>query len=145
MLFIAAGAFHTASVSDLMPELQGRFPIRVELSALTQEDFIRILTEPKHSLTNQQVQLLSVEGVTVTFEPSAIQSIAESAAVANQTLENIGARRLITIIEQVFDGLHFDAPGLAADGQTSVTIDKAYVEGRVKAIVDDASLSKFVL
>ena len=110
ILFIAAGAFHTASVSDLMPELQGRFPIRVELSSLGRDDFVRILTEPSNALPKQQQALLGVEKLEVTFEPAAIDAIADMAAQANTKLENIGARRLMTIVEKVFEEANFDAP-----------------------------------
>src|SRR5690606_2984269 len=145
VLFIAAGAFHSASVSDLMPELQGRFPIRVELSPLTKADFVRILTEPGNALTKQQQALLAVEGLTVTFEDAAIEAIAELAAQANATLENIGARRLMTIVEKVFDEINFDAPQMVERGETKLTITADFVRQQVAAIVADADLSKFVL
>ena len=145
ILFIAAGAFHAANVSDLMPELQGRFPIRVELSALDEEDFIRILTEPGNALTKQQQALLAVEGLTVHFDDSGIRAMARLAARANATMENIGARRLMTIIEKVFEQINFDAPEMAARGETNVSIDEAYVNQQVQAIAEDKDLSKFVL
>ena len=145
ILFIAAGAFHTASVSDLMPELQGRFPIRVELSPLKREDFIRILNEPSNALTKQQQALLSVEGLAVSFEPDAIETIADLAAQANAMLENIGARRLMTIMEKVFEQINFDAPEMAVRGQTSVAITSAFVREQVASIVEDEDLSRFVL
>ena len=110
ILFIAAGAFHFAKVSDLMPELQGRFPIRVELSPLTKDDFVRILTEPQGALTKQQHALMGVEGLKVVFEDDAVEAMAELAATANEQLENIGARRLVTIVEKVFEEASFDAP-----------------------------------
>jgi ATP-dependent HslUV protease ATP-binding subunit HslU len=145
ILFIAAGAFHSAAVSDLMPELQGRFPIRVELSPLTKDDFIRILTEPGNALTKQQQALLGVEGLSVTFAEDSIDAMAELAACANANLENIGARRLSTIIEKVFEQINFDAPDMATRGETSVTINADFVQEQVAAIVADEDLSKFVL
>ncbi len=145
ILFIAAGAFHVASVSDLMPELQGRFPIRVELEALTKADFVRILTEPRGALTKQQQELLKVEGLTVTFEDGAIDAIADLAARANTMMENIGARRLMTIVEKVFEQINFDAPDMAARGETRVDITGDFVREQVAAIVDDPDLSKYVL
>ncbi|XAL99520.1 ATP-dependent protease ATPase subunit HslU [Phycisphaeraceae bacterium D3-23] len=145
ILFVAAGAFHSAKVSDLMPELQGRFPIRVELSPLTKEDFVRILTEPQGALTKQQEALLAVEGLTVTFDPGAIEAMAELAATANEQLENIGARRLMTIVETVFEQVNFDAPDRVADGDTELRITDAFVREQVAPIVADADLSNFVL
>ncbi|MBB6431317.1 ATP-dependent protease ATPase subunit HslU [Algisphaera agarilytica] len=145
ILFIAAGAFHVAAVSDLMPELQGRFPIRVELQALGKADFIRILTEPKNALTKQQQALLGVEGLEVEFEPEAIEAMAELAAQANTTLENIGARRLTTIIEKVFDQVNFDAPERVAGGETKLSITAEFVKQQVAPVVEDADLSNFVL
>ena len=145
ILFVAAGAFHSAAVSDLMPELQGRFPIRVELNGLTREDFVRILSEPHNALTKQQQQLLAVEGLEVTFEDGAIEAIAELAAQANATLENIGARRLMTIVEKVFEEINFDAPERVAKGEKKVAITDAFVRERVADIVKDEDLSKFVL
>lgn len=145
ILFIAAGAFHWSSVSDLMPELQGRFPIRVELSALGREDFIRILTEPDFALPKQQQALLAVEGLEVTFEPAAIEAMADYAAQANATLENIGARRLVTILEKVFDQVNFDAPQRVANGQRELVITESFVREQVASIVKDQDLSKFVL
>jgi len=145
ILFIAAGAFHVSSVSDLMPELQGRFPIRVELSALTKDDFVRILTEPRGALTRQQQALLKVEGLEITFADDAIDAIADLAAKANASLENIGARRLMTIVEKVFEQINFDAPDRAAAGETEIRITAAFVREQVAAIVEDPDLSKFVL
>ena len=142
ILFIAAGAFHSAKVGDLMPELQGRFPIRVELADLTKEDFVRILTEPKNALTTQQIQLMSTEGVTVQFDNAAIELVAQTAFEVNRRQQNIGARRLYTILERVFEELAFEAP--AMKGQT-VTIDEAFVRSRVKGIIEDEDLSAFVL
>ncbi len=145
ILFIAAGAFHSAAVSDLMPELQGRFPIRVELSSLDKDDFVRILTEPSSSLTKQQQALLKVEGLKIKFDPSAIDAIADLAAAANANLENIGARRLMTIVEKVFEQINFDAPEMVARGETKVRITDAFVREQVAAILEDNELSKFVL
>ena len=133
MLFIAAGAFHVASVSDLMPELQGRFPIRVELSPLTRDDFRRILVEPDGSLTRQQQALLGTEGLDVSFDDDAIDAMAELAADANQQLENIGARRLMTVIERIFEDISFDAPEMAAKGDTAVRISAPFVRERLAA------------
>jgi len=145
ILFVAAGAFHTATVSDLMPELQGRFPIRVELEALTRDDFVRILTEPDNALTRQQEALMGVEGIEVTFEDGAIEAMAELAAKANERLENIGARRLMTIVEKVFEEVNFDAPDRVAKGDTALRVTAELVHDRVDAIVEDEDLSKYVL
>lgn len=145
VLFIAAGAFHSASVSDLMPELQGRFPIRVELDALTKDDFRRILTEPRASLTMQQQALLFTEGLNVRFEDGAIDAMAELAAEANSTLENIGARRLMTVMECVFEEIAFDAPEMLASGTTDVGITAEFVRERLGTILKDEDLSRFVL
>ena len=145
VLFIAAGAFHSVTVSDLMPELQGRFPIRVELSALTQADFVRILTEPGNALTKQQKELLGVEGLAIEFDQAAIDTIADLAAKANDSLENIGARRLMTIVEKLFEQVNFDAPEMVARGETRLRVTDQFVREQVKGIVDDPDLSKFVL
>jgi ATP-dependent HslUV protease ATP-binding subunit HslU len=145
ILFVAAGAFHSAAVSDLMPELQGRFPIRVELEALTKDDFRRILTEPKASLTMQQQALLFTEGLNVRFEPGAIEAMAELAAEANSRMENIGARRLMTVMECVFEGIAFDAPERAARGDCDVAITADFVRQRLGTILKDEDLSRFVL
>ncbi|MED6306977.1 MAG: ATP-dependent protease ATPase subunit HslU [Planctomycetota bacterium] len=145
ILFIAAGAFQGAKVSDLMPELQGRFPIRVELEALTREDFRRILLEPHASLTEQQAALLSTEELEVTFEEDAIDAMADLAAEANERMENIGARRLMTIMEQVFEEIAFDASEMVARGETRVTIDGTFVREKLAAVVGDEDLGRFVL
>lgn len=145
ILFVAAGAFHVAAVSDLMPELQGRFPIRVELQALGKDDFVRILTEPKNALTKQQQALLGVEGLQIEFEEESIEAMAELAAQANTTLENIGARRLTTIIEKVFDQINFDASERVAAGETQLSITADFVRQRVASIVENEDLSGFVL
>ncbi|NNF44399.1 MAG: ATP-dependent protease ATPase subunit HslU [Phycisphaerales bacterium] len=145
ILFIAAGAFHAASVSDLMPELQGRFPIRVELDPLTKDDFRRILTEPDAALTRQQEALLATEGLTIAFEAEAIDAMAELAAAANDRMENIGARRLMTVIEQVFEQISFDAPDLVAEGTQRIEITPAFVRERLDAVLTDDDLRRFVL
>jgi ATP-dependent HslUV protease ATP-binding subunit HslU len=145
ILFIAAGAFHSASVKDLMPELQGRFPIRVELDRLTADDFRRILTEPDAALTKQQAALLATEGLEVKFDAGSINAMAELAAEANSRLENIGARRLMTVLECVFEDISFDAPEMVSRGETNVQIDAAFVRERLTKIMTDEDLRKFVL
>ena len=145
ILFVAAGAFHSAAVSDLMPELQGRFPIRVELAALTRDDFVRILTEPGNALTRQQEHLLGVEGLKVQFEEAAIDAIADMAAQANADMENIGARRLMTIVEKVFEQVNFDAPDRVSAGDTTFTVTADFVREQVSPILKDQDLSRFVL
>ncbi|GAB3347009.1 ATP-dependent protease ATPase subunit HslU [Lysobacter tyrosinilyticus] len=142
ILFIASGAFHLAKPSDLIPELQGRFPIRVELGALSKDDFVRILTEPKAALTTQYVELLRTEGVALEFVPDAIDRLAEIAATVNERQENIGARRLHTVLERLLDVLSFEAPD--RDG-TSVTIDRAYVDAHLNELVKDPDLSRYIL
>jgi ATP-dependent HslUV protease ATP-binding subunit HslU len=142
ILFIAAGAFHLSKPSDLMPELQGRFPIRVELTDLKKEDFLRILTEPKHSLTKQYAELLATEGVTLTFTPDGIEALADIAFDVNRTAQNIGARRLHTILERVVEDISFEGPDLA---DKRVKIDAAYVRGRLAEIMEKEDLSKFIL
>ena len=142
ILFIAAGAFHLSKPSDLMPELQGRFPIRVELTDLTKADFLRILTEPKHSLTKQYVELLATEGVTLSFTPDGIESLADFAFEVNRTTQNIGARRLHTILERVVEEISYEGPDLP---NKQVTIDGTYVKGRLAEIMEKEDLSKFIL
>jgi ATP-dependent HslUV protease ATP-binding subunit HslU len=142
ILFIAAGAFHLSKPSDLMPELQGRFPIRVELTDLKKEDFLRILTEPKHALTKQYVELLATEGVQLTFTPDGIEALADTAFEVNRTTQNIGARRLHTILERVVEEISYEGPDLA---NKRVTIDAAYVRGRLAEIMEKEDLSKFIL
>jgi ATP-dependent HslUV protease ATP-binding subunit HslU len=142
ILFVAAGAFHTSKPSDLMPELQGRLPIRVELDELTQADFVRILREPQNALTKQQVALLGTESLSLKFTDDAIDEVAAVACTVNQRTENIGARRLQTIMEKVVEELSFDAPEM---GGKSVTIDGAFVRKRLSEIVKDEDLSKFIL
>ncbi len=142
ILFIAAGAFHTSKPSDLMPELQGRFPIRVELTDLTREDFLRILTEPKHALTKQYAELLATEGLTVEFTPGGIDALADIAFEVNRTTQNIGARRLHTILERVVEELSFDGP----DRQDkTVSIDGDYVRGKLDGILKREDLSRYIL
>jgi ATP-dependent HslUV protease ATP-binding subunit HslU len=142
VLFIAAGAFHVAKPSDLIPELQGRFPIRVELEPLKSEDFVRILTEPENALTKQYAALLATEGVKVSFSDGSIAEIARIAAVVNERSENIGARRLHTVMERLLDELSFEAPGLG--GQT-VAITEQYVRDRLSDVVEDEDLSRYIL
>lgn len=142
ILFIAAGAFHTAKPSDLIPELQGRFPIRVELSSLNKEDFKRILTEPKNALIKQYKALLAVEGVTMTFTDDAIDRLAQMACDVNAHTENIGARRLHTLLEKLLDELSFDAPDLE---EKDVVIDAKYVDDRLSEIAVNQDLSHFIL
>jgi ATP-dependent HslUV protease ATP-binding subunit HslU len=142
ILFIAAGAFHVSKPSDLIPELQGRFPIRVELQSLTMEDFIRILTEPKSSLVKQYTALLETEGVKLEFTPEALEEVAHFAFRVNESTENIGARRLHTIMERVLDELSFDAP--EKKGQ-QITVDADYVRKMLTDIVKDQDLSRYIL
>jgi len=142
ILFIAAGAFHVSKPSDLIPELQGRFPIRVELEPLTRADFVRILTEPRNALVKQYVALLGTEELTVTFTPDAVERIADFAARVNDTTENIGARRLHTVMERLLDELSFDAPDRT---DKSVTIDEAYVDRMLADIVRNEDLSRYIL
>ena len=142
ILFIAAGAFHVSKPSDLIPELQGRFPIRVELESLTEEDMVRILQEPKNALTAQYSALLATEGVTLAFADDAVAEVARYAALVNEKTENIGARRLHTILERLLDELSFDASEM--NGQ-SVTIDAAYVQRVLASTVKDEDLSRYVL
>jgi ATP-dependent HslUV protease ATP-binding subunit HslU len=142
VLFVAAGAFHTAKVSDLMPELQGRFPIRVELDSLNEEDFQRILREPRHALTLQYRELLKTEGVDLQFTDDAVAEIARFAAEVNRRTENIGARRLHTILEKLLDDVSFRADALS--GQ-SVVVDGDYVRRALSDIVKDVDLSRYVL
>jgi ATP-dependent HslUV protease ATP-binding subunit HslU len=142
ILFIASGAFHLAKPSDLLPELQGRLPIRVELRPLTREDFRRILTEPEASLIKQYVALMATEGVTLVFTEDAIDAIADVAVSVNSTVENIGARRLQTVMERVVDDISFGAPDRHGD---TVTIDGAYVKARVSDLAKNADLSRFIL
>lgn len=142
ILFIASGAFHIAKPSDLLPELQGRLPIRVELRPLTEDDFVRILTETENALTLQYSALMGTEEVTVTFEEDGIKALAKIAANVNQSVENIGARRLYTVMERVFEELSFGAPDRAGD---EVTVDAAFVETNLGELTKSADLSRYVL
>jgi ATP-dependent HslUV protease ATP-binding subunit HslU len=142
VLFIASGAFHVAKPSDLLPELQGRLPIRVELQALTREDMRRILTEPEASLIKQYVALMATEDLTLNFTGDAIDALADAAVLVNSTVENIGARRLQTVMERVLDEISFEA---SDRGGQSVTIDAAYVNARIGDLAKNADLSKFIL
>jgi ATP-dependent HslUV protease ATP-binding subunit HslU len=142
ILFIAAGAFHVAKPSDLLPELQGRFPIRVELEALVEADFVRILTEPETALTKQYSALLSTEGVTLRFAQDAVAELAHLAVEVNSRTENIGARRLATLMEKLLDEVSFAAPDMAG---VALTVDAAYVRNALAGIVDNVDLSRYVL
>ncbi len=142
MASIASGAFHVAKPSDLLPELQGRLPIRVELKALTREDLIRILNDTDASLIKQYTALMQTEGLTLEFTPEAIDAIADAAVKVNSSVENIGARRLQTVMERLVEDISFEAPD--KDGET-IQIDAAYVHERVGKMADDADLSRFVL
>jgi ATP-dependent HslUV protease ATP-binding subunit HslU len=142
ILFIASGAFHIAKPSDLLPELQGRLPIRVELAPLTEEDFVRILTETENALTRQYAGLMATEEVTVTFTPDGIAALARIAAEVNRAVENIGARRLYTVMERVFEELSFTAPDR---GGQSVIVDSAFVETNLGALARSADISRYVL
>ncbi len=142
VLFIAAGAFHVSKPSDLIPELQGRFPIRVELESLTIEDFVRILTEPRNALMKQYVGLMETEGIQLTFTGDAVLEIARFAALVNERTENIGARRLHTIMEKLLEEISFAGPDLT---EKKITIDAGYVQGMLASIVQDQDLSRYIL
>jgi ATP-dependent HslUV protease ATP-binding subunit HslU len=142
VLFIAAGAFHVAKVSDLIPEMQGRFPIRVELEPLTRADLARILCEPKNSLTRQYTALLATEGVDLVFQDDAVEEIARIAEEVNQRMENIGARRLHTVMERLLDEISFDAADLAG---RRLVVDAALVRERLRGIAADEDLSRYIL
>ncbi len=142
ILFIAAGAFHVSKPSDLIPELQGRFPIRVELESLTKDDFIRILTEPQNALIKQYTALLSTEGITLSFTQDSLAEIAEIATLVNQRTENIGARRLHTIMERLLDEISFDAPDRK---EKKVKVDAQYVRAKLAEIIKDEDLSRYIL
>ena len=142
ILFIASGAFHVAKPSDLLPELQGRLPIRVELAGLTRDDLRRILTEPEASLVTQYKAMMATEGLTLDFTPDGIDALADVAAEVNASVENIGARRLQTVLERVLEDISFAAAD--RDGET-VTIDGPYVRERVGALAKNVDLSKFIL
>ena len=142
ILFIASGAFHISKPSDLLPELQGRLPIRVELKALTRDDLRRILTETEASLIKQYVALLRTEGVTLQFTPEAIDAIADVAVAVNGSVENIGARRLQTVMERILDEISFAAPDRSGE---KVTVDAPYVEQHIGDLARNADLSRFIL
>ncbi|MFI5352091.1 MAG: ATP-dependent protease ATPase subunit HslU [Candidatus Binatales bacterium] len=142
MLFVASGAFHMSKPSDLIPEFQGRFPIRVELSPLTKEDFIRILTEPENALTRQYAALMETEGVRLSFSSEGVSALAEIAAKVNARSENIGARRLHTVLERLLEEVSFNAPEL---GNSEIKVDAAFVHERLDAIVKDEDLSRYIL
>ena len=142
ILFIAAGAFHVAKVTDLLPELQGRFPIRVELGPLTQTDLSSILTQPKNALTRQYVALLATEGVELVFEESGVAELARVAAHMNERTQNIGARRLHTVLEKLLDEVSFAADSLK---EKVVRVDAAYVKQRLDPILQDEDLSRYIL
>ncbi|HVP90924.1 MAG TPA: ATP-dependent protease ATPase subunit HslU [Terriglobales bacterium] len=142
ILFIGAGAFHVSKPSDLIPELQGRFPIRVELGSLGKDDFVRILTEPENALTKQVTALMATEDVRVSFTAEAVDEIAAVAEKVNAEAENIGARRLHTIMEKVMEDISFDAPDI---GKTAITIDREYVQRQLKDILKDQDLRRFIL
>ncbi|MFQ5443422.1 MAG: ATP-dependent protease ATPase subunit HslU, partial [Nitrospinales bacterium] len=142
ILFISAGAFHAAKPADLIPEFQGRFPIRVELDSLNKEDFIRILTEPNNSLVKQYTGLLKTEGIALSFNEEAIHEIAGMAATVNERTENIGARRLQTVLEKLLESVSFDAPDLE---EKEIPIDASYVRDKLKNIIQDEDLSRYIL
>ena len=142
ILFVAAGAFHMSKPSDLIPELQGRFPIRVELDKLTKEDFVRILREPHQSLIKQYVALLQTEGITLTFAEDSINRIAEIASEVNQETDNIGARRLHTILEKILEDLSYEASDISP---AHINITPAYIDGKLDNIVKNKDLSRFIL
>ncbi len=142
ILFIAAGAFHYAKPSDLIPELQGRFPIRVELSSLDRDDLVQILTEPQNSLVRQYAELMKTENITLEFEKDGIDAVADIAASVNERSANIGARRLHTVMEKLLDTLSFDAPDMPP---TKVSVDRKMVEERLGDLAEDNDLSQSIL
>ena len=142
VLFVASGAFHISKPSDLIPEFQGRFPIRVELKALTSQDFVRILREPENALTKQYEALMQTENVHLTFTDDAVSALAEIAAQVNARSENIGARRLHTVLERLLEEISFSAPELL---ERDITIDSAYVHQRLDPILKDEDLSRYIL
>merc|ERR1711957_152249 len=143
ILFIASGAFHAVKVSDLLPELQGRLPIRVELAGLTEDDLYKILTEPVANLVRQQIELIGAEGVDLVFEDEALREIARMAAMLNKTIENIGARRLHTVLERIMEKISFEAAEME-DG-SSVTVTKATVEERLQSVTQKMDVSRYIL
>ena len=142
ILFIAAGAFHFSKPSDLIPELQGRFPIRVELASLTRDDLVQILTEPQNSLVRQYAELLKTENIILEFKEDGVQAVADIAASVNARLVDIGARRLHTVMEKLLEELSFDAPDMA---QTTIVVDREMVEKRLRDLVEDQDLSQYIL
>jgi ATP-dependent HslUV protease ATP-binding subunit HslU len=142
ILFIAAGAFHVSKPSDLIPELQGRFPIRVELKPLTEQDFVRIMTEPENALTKQYAALVEAEGATLTFEPEGIAEIARMATRVNERMENIGARRLHTVMTTLLEDVLYELPDR---GREAVAVTAGMVRERLKAISEDEDLRKYIL
>jgi ATP-dependent HslUV protease ATP-binding subunit HslU len=142
VLFIAAGAFHVAKVSDLLPELQGRFPIRVELEPLTQTDLVRILTQPKNAITRQYAALLATEGVELSFDDTGVQELARVAQLMNDRAQNIGARRLHTVVEKVLEDVSFQADSLRS---RAIRVDAAYVREKLDKVLQDEDLSRYIL
>lgn len=142
ILFIAAGAFSGTKPSDLIPEMQGRFPIRVELDSLGKEEFVRILTEPKNALIKQYTEMMATEEISLSFTDDAVEQIAEVAAIVNERTENIGARRLYTIMETLLEAISFDAPDMK---EKKIVIDAQYVEEKLDTIVEDEDLSRYIL
>ena len=142
VLFIAAGAFHVSKPSDLIPELQGRFPIRVELESLSGDDFVRILTQPENALTKQYIALLATEGVKISYDEGAVAEIARLAAVVNDRSQNIGARRLHTVMERLLDELSFEASDI---GPQEIRITAAYVQEKLADVIQNEDLSKYIL
>ncbi len=142
ILFVGAGAFHVSKPSDLIPELQGRFPIRVELEPLTTDDFVNILTKPKNALIKQYVELLNTENIELVFTDDSIQEIAETAQNVNESTENIGARRLYTIMEKMLDDISFEAPDMTEE---KIIIDAKYVKDKIADIVKNRDLSRYIL
>jgi ATP-dependent HslUV protease ATP-binding subunit HslU len=142
VLFIAAGAFHVSKPSDLIPELQGRFPIRVELKPLTEEDFVRIMTEPENALTKQYAALVEAEGAKLEFRPDGVAEIARIAAIANQRMENIGARRLHTVMTTLLEETLYTLPDKSLE---QLTVNRGMVQEKLKAIVEDEDLRKYIL
>jgi ATP-dependent HslUV protease ATP-binding subunit HslU len=145
VLFIAAGAFHVSKPSDLIPELQGRFPIRVELKPLTEADFVRIMTEPENALTKQYIALVEAEGAKLTFTDDGIREIARIAAVVNDRMENIGARRLHTVMTTLLEDTLFELPDGKGSNGAAIVMNGQAVEGRLKAIVEDEDLRRYIL
>jgi ATP-dependent HslUV protease ATP-binding subunit HslU len=142
ILFVAAGAFHVSKPSDLIPELQGRFPIRVELKSLTEEDFVRIMTEPENALTKQYAALVEADGARLRFTDDGIREVARTAARVNERMENIGARRLHTVMTTLLEDVLYELPDR---GRDEVVVDADMVRGRLKAVAEDEDLRKYIL